>query len=120
MRTGIVSQEHITLSSRPERRGVEGPCVFNVLRDFPRCFHMPLISLERRSGDNMPAAYETAAFRAAVNYLSSTMPTFAAVDIGANSVRLKIARLVGRRLREIHEDREVTRLGEGVFRSGLL
>jgi exopolyphosphatase/guanosine-5'-triphosphate,3'-diphosphate pyrophosphatase len=48
------------------------------------------------------------------------MPTFAAVDIGSNSVRLKIARLVGRRLREIHEDREVTRLGEGVFRSGLL
>src|SRR5271156_5567480 len=48
------------------------------------------------------------------------MPTFAAVDIGSNSVRLKVARLVGRRLRQIHEDREVTRLGEGVFRSGFL
>jgi len=48
------------------------------------------------------------------------MPTFAAVDIGSNSVRLKIARLEGRRLRAIHEDREVTRLGEGVFRSGFL
>ena len=48
------------------------------------------------------------------------MPTFAAVDIGSNSVRLKIARLAGRRLRPIHEDREVTRLGEGVFRSGFL
>jgi exopolyphosphatase/guanosine-5'-triphosphate,3'-diphosphate pyrophosphatase len=48
------------------------------------------------------------------------MPTFAAVDIGSNSVRLKIARLAGRRLRQIHEDREVTRLGEGVFRSGFL
>jgi exopolyphosphatase / guanosine-5'-triphosphate,3'-diphosphate pyrophosphatase len=48
------------------------------------------------------------------------MPTFAAVDIGSNSVRLKISRLSGRRLREIHEDREVTRLGESVFRSGFL
>jgi|SRR5579871_1112020 len=48
------------------------------------------------------------------------MPTFAAVDIGSNSVRLKIARLVSGRLRAIHEDREVTRLGEGVFRSGFL
>jgi exopolyphosphatase / guanosine-5'-triphosphate,3'-diphosphate pyrophosphatase len=48
------------------------------------------------------------------------MPTFAAVDIGSNSVRLKIARLEGRRLRAIQEDREVTRLGEGVFGSGFL
>jgi len=48
------------------------------------------------------------------------MPTFAAVDIGANSVRLKIARLAGRKLEVLHEDREVTRLGAPVFRSGLL
>ncbi|MDP9158684.1 MAG: Ppx/GppA family phosphatase [Acidobacteriota bacterium] len=48
------------------------------------------------------------------------MPTFAAVDIGSNSVRLKIARLSAHRLLEIHEDREVTRLGESVFRSGFL
>jgi exopolyphosphatase / guanosine-5'-triphosphate,3'-diphosphate pyrophosphatase len=48
------------------------------------------------------------------------MPTFAAIDIGSNSVRLKISRLQGGRLKEIHEDREVTRLGEGVFSSGLL
>jgi exopolyphosphatase/guanosine-5'-triphosphate,3'-diphosphate pyrophosphatase len=48
------------------------------------------------------------------------MPTFAAVDIGSNSVRLKIARLTRGHLRQIHEDREVTRLGEGVFRSGFL
>jgi exopolyphosphatase / guanosine-5'-triphosphate,3'-diphosphate pyrophosphatase len=33
------------------------------------------------------------------------MPTFAAVDIGSNSVRLKIARLIRGRLRSIHEDR---------------
>jgi exopolyphosphatase/guanosine-5'-triphosphate,3'-diphosphate pyrophosphatase len=48
------------------------------------------------------------------------MPTFAAVDIGSNSVRLKIARLQAGRLRPLHEDREVTRLGDGVFRSGFL
>ncbi len=48
------------------------------------------------------------------------MPTFAAIDIGSNSVRLKISRLQAGRLKEIHEDREVTRLGDGVFSSGLL
>jgi exopolyphosphatase / guanosine-5'-triphosphate,3'-diphosphate pyrophosphatase len=48
------------------------------------------------------------------------MPTFAAIDIGSNSVRLKISRLQSGRLKEIHEDREVTRLGEGVFSGGLL
>jgi exopolyphosphatase/guanosine-5'-triphosphate,3'-diphosphate pyrophosphatase len=48
------------------------------------------------------------------------MPAFGAVDIGSNSVRLKIARLTRGRLRPILEDREVTRLGEGVFRSGFL
>jgi exopolyphosphatase/guanosine-5'-triphosphate,3'-diphosphate pyrophosphatase len=44
----------------------------------------------------------------------------AAVDIGANSVRLKIARLVRKRLQTLHEDREVVRLGENVFRTGAL
>src|SRR5947209_19439387 len=48
------------------------------------------------------------------------MPTFAAVDIGSNAVRLKMARLEAGRLRGLHEDREVTRLGEGVFGSGFL
>ena len=48
------------------------------------------------------------------------MPTLAAVDIGSNSVRLKISRLTGRRLVEIHEDRQVTRLGDSVFRNGFL
>jgi exopolyphosphatase/guanosine-5'-triphosphate,3'-diphosphate pyrophosphatase len=48
------------------------------------------------------------------------MPIFAAVDIGSNSVRLKIARLRGRRLHAIQEDREVTRLGQGVFSSNFL
>lgn len=48
------------------------------------------------------------------------MPTFAAVDIGANSVRLKIARLTKGRLKVLHEDREVTRLGQSVFSTGML
>src|SRR5215472_16102002 len=48
------------------------------------------------------------------------MPTFAAIDIGSNSVRLKIARLHRGRLLALHEDREVTRLGDGVFRAGFL
>ncbi len=48
------------------------------------------------------------------------MPTFAAIDIGSNSVRLKIASLNRRRLETLVEDREVTRLGESVFQGGLL
>ncbi len=48
------------------------------------------------------------------------MPTFAAVDIGSNSVRLKIAKAIRGRLQELHEDREVTRLGESVFAHGTL
>lgn len=48
------------------------------------------------------------------------MPVFAAVDIGSNSVRLKIAELLRGRLVTLHEDRDVTRLGAGVFRSGAL
>lgn len=48
------------------------------------------------------------------------MPTFAAVDIGSNSVRLKIAKVERGRLETLHEDREVTRLGESVFASGAL
>jgi exopolyphosphatase/guanosine-5'-triphosphate,3'-diphosphate pyrophosphatase len=48
------------------------------------------------------------------------MPTFAAVDIGSNSVRLKIARATRGRLDTLQEDREVTRLGESVFASGSL
>jgi exopolyphosphatase/guanosine-5'-triphosphate,3'-diphosphate pyrophosphatase len=48
------------------------------------------------------------------------MPTFAAVDIGSNSCRLKIAKVVAHHLRTLHEDREVTRLGASVFESGLI
>ena len=48
------------------------------------------------------------------------MPVFAAVDIGSNSVRLSIAELRRGRLIPLHQDREVTRLGESVFRDGTL
>ncbi len=48
------------------------------------------------------------------------MPTFAAIDVGSNSCRLKIARVVAHQLKTVHEDREVTRLGSSVFESGLV
>jgi exopolyphosphatase / guanosine-5'-triphosphate,3'-diphosphate pyrophosphatase len=48
------------------------------------------------------------------------MPVFAAIDIGSNSVRLSIAELRRGRLVTLHQDREVTRLGEGVFDDGNL
>jgi exopolyphosphatase/guanosine-5'-triphosphate,3'-diphosphate pyrophosphatase len=48
------------------------------------------------------------------------MPTFAAIDIGSNSCRLKIARVVSHQLKTLAEDREVTRLGASVFASGLV
>src|SRR6185312_2549086 len=46
------------------------------------------------------------------------MATFAAVDIGSNSCRLKIASVQMHRLKTLHEDREMTRLGESVFQTG--
>jgi exopolyphosphatase / guanosine-5'-triphosphate,3'-diphosphate pyrophosphatase len=48
------------------------------------------------------------------------MPTFAAIDIGSNSCRLKIARVQSHRLKTVAEDREVTRLGGSVFDAGLI
>jgi exopolyphosphatase / guanosine-5'-triphosphate,3'-diphosphate pyrophosphatase len=48
------------------------------------------------------------------------MQTLAAIDIGSNSCRLKVARVVQHKLRTVHEDREVTRLGTSVFESGLV
>jgi len=48
------------------------------------------------------------------------MPTFAAIDIGSNSCRLAIAAVQQHHLKMLHEDREVTRLGESVFDTGLI
>ena len=47
------------------------------------------------------------------------MPRYAAIDIGSNSVRLLVGDYTpGGTLRSLAAEREVTRLGEGVFRSG--
>src|SRR3954454_587709 len=46
------------------------------------------------------------------------MPRYAAVDIGSNSVRMLAAEFAGGQTRILAADREVTRLGESVFRSG--
>ena len=48
------------------------------------------------------------------------MPTLAAIDIGSNSCRLKIASIEKHRLKVLHEDREVTRLGASVFEAGVI
>src|SRR5471032_776290 len=48
------------------------------------------------------------------------MPTFAAIDIGSNSCRLAIASVQQHGLKTLHEDREVTRLGESVFETGVI
>jgi exopolyphosphatase/guanosine-5'-triphosphate,3'-diphosphate pyrophosphatase len=48
------------------------------------------------------------------------MATFAAIDVGSNSCRLKIAKVVAHRLKTLAEDREVTRLGASVFDAGLI
>ncbi len=49
------------------------------------------------------------------------MPTFAAIDIGSNSCRLAIASVTQQhKLRTLFEDREVTRLGESVFETGMI
>jgi exopolyphosphatase/guanosine-5'-triphosphate,3'-diphosphate pyrophosphatase len=56
----------------------------------------------------------------AIVCLGDFMAVYAAVDIGSNSCRLKIARVQNHKLHTLHEDREVTRLGESVFQTGVL
>src|SRR5271157_294042 len=52
-------------------------------------------------------------------YNGRAMPRYAAIDIGSNSVRMLAAELeAGAPLRVLVEDRQVTRLGESVFRGG--
>ena len=46
------------------------------------------------------------------------MPTFAAIDIGSNSCRLAIASVYQHKLKLLHEDREIVRLGDSVFQTG--
>src|SRR4051812_26842919 len=47
------------------------------------------------------------------------MPRYAAIDIGSNSVRLQVAEVnPGSPVQILASDRQVTRLGESVFRTG--
>src|SRR5438105_505154 len=46
--------------------------------------------------------------------------TLAAIDIGTNSIRLKIARPRGEALESVHQARAPVRPGEGVFGSGVM
>src|SRR5947208_1302349 len=47
------------------------------------------------------------------------MPRYAAVDIGSNSIRLLAAEVVnGMPRKTLASSRQVTRIGEGVFRTG--
>src|ERR1035437_4580055 len=47
------------------------------------------------------------------------VPRYAAIDIGSNSMRMEAAEVAaGQATRVLASDREVTRLGESVFRAG--
>jgi exopolyphosphatase / guanosine-5'-triphosphate,3'-diphosphate pyrophosphatase len=46
------------------------------------------------------------------------MPRYAAIDIGSNSVRMMAAEVTDGKTEILSEDRQVTRLGESVFRTG--
>src|ERR1039458_2449430 len=49
------------------------------------------------------------------------MPRYAAIDIGSNSIRMEAAEVLpGEPARILASEREVTRLGQSVFRSGAL
>ena len=48
------------------------------------------------------------------------MPRYAAIDIGSNSVRMMAAEVSHGETRILAQDRQVTRLGESVFRSGAI
>ena len=49
------------------------------------------------------------------------MPRYAAIDIGSNSIRMEVAeKTPGSAMRIMASEREVTRLGESVFRTGKL
>ncbi len=48
------------------------------------------------------------------------MPRYAAIDIGSNSVRMMAAEVSHGETRILAHDRQVTRLGESVFRSGAI
>ncbi len=48
------------------------------------------------------------------------VPRYAAIDVGSNSIRLLVAEVNERRTKTLVSDRQVVRLGTGVFRDGRL
>jgi exopolyphosphatase/guanosine-5'-triphosphate,3'-diphosphate pyrophosphatase len=50
----------------------------------------------------------------------SAVPRYAAIDVGSNSIRLLVAEVNDRRTKTLVSDRQVVRLGTGVFRDGRL
>ncbi len=48
------------------------------------------------------------------------VPRYAAIDVGSNSIRLLVAEVNDRRTKTLVSDRQVVRLGTGVFRDGRL
>ena len=48
------------------------------------------------------------------------VPRYAAIDVGSNSIRLLVAEVNDRRTKTLVSDRQVVRLGTGVFRDGTL
>jgi len=68
----------------------------------------------------MPSTPVKKSVTASASHAAPLAAPIAAIDIGSNSCRLKIARVVAHRLKTLHEDREVTRLGTSVFETGLV
>jgi len=61
---------------------------------------------------------ECEAGKSASGCYKNDMPRYAAVDIGSNSVRMMAADVSHGEIKVLAQDRQVTRLGESVFRSG--
>jgi exopolyphosphatase/guanosine-5'-triphosphate,3'-diphosphate pyrophosphatase len=53
-------------------------------------------------------------------FVSANEPHYAAIDVGSNAARLKIARVVGSQLEVVHAERDPVRPGEGVFTDGVM
>jgi exopolyphosphatase/guanosine-5'-triphosphate,3'-diphosphate pyrophosphatase len=87
-----------------DRRGVGG------------CARLPLLA-----ADSEHAANTTAPHAPRINRpMSDAATPTAVIDIGTNSTRLLVARIVGSRVEELERESIVTRLGQGVDSTGRL